>query len=192
MERFDQGHIHPKLEVPGLTCPGREVNPAPTVGGEHCRKELLEQLVNSYEPTTWLPQWMCYLTMHEHTWTALLCRPNSTCKADGLMPSRCLASPRVSNHVTMERLDKGHLHSKLKGPGFTCPSRESNPRRPWEASTLDNSHLNILLLAIRNIYLWACDRIYLHIPAQRTSKLQEKFAILDIQHLSTHEFLYIF
>jgi hypothetical protein len=27
MERFDQGHLHPKLEVPGLTCPGRESNP---------------------------------------------------------------------------------------------------------------------------------------------------------------------
>ncbi len=52
MERLDQGRIHPKLEVPGLTCPGRESNP---VGGEHSRKEPSEQLVNSYsehEPTT--------------------------------------------------------------------------------------------------------------------------------------------
>jgi hypothetical protein len=26
MERFDQGHLHPKLEVPRLTSPGRESN----------------------------------------------------------------------------------------------------------------------------------------------------------------------
>ncbi len=24
LERLDQGHLHPELEVPGLTCPGRE------------------------------------------------------------------------------------------------------------------------------------------------------------------------
>jgi hypothetical protein len=27
MKRLDQGHLHPKQEVPGLTCPGRESNP---------------------------------------------------------------------------------------------------------------------------------------------------------------------
>ena len=26
VKRLDQGHLHPKLEVPGLTCPGRESN----------------------------------------------------------------------------------------------------------------------------------------------------------------------
>jgi hypothetical protein len=26
MERLYQGHLHPKLEVPGLTCPGRDSN----------------------------------------------------------------------------------------------------------------------------------------------------------------------
>jgi hypothetical protein len=44
MERLDPGHLHPKLEVPGQTCPGRESNP----GGEHSEKEPIEQLVNSY------------------------------------------------------------------------------------------------------------------------------------------------
>jgi hypothetical protein len=37
MERLDQGHLHPKLEIPGLT-----------VGGEHSKNEPFEQLVNSY------------------------------------------------------------------------------------------------------------------------------------------------
>jgi hypothetical protein len=27
MKRLDQGYLHPKLEIPGLTCPGRESNP---------------------------------------------------------------------------------------------------------------------------------------------------------------------
>jgi hypothetical protein len=27
MKRLDQGHLHSKLEVPGLTCHGRESNP---------------------------------------------------------------------------------------------------------------------------------------------------------------------
>jgi hypothetical protein len=27
MKRLDQGHLPPKLEIPGLTCPGRESNP---------------------------------------------------------------------------------------------------------------------------------------------------------------------
>jgi hypothetical protein len=26
MKRLDQGHLHPKLQVPGLTCPGGESN----------------------------------------------------------------------------------------------------------------------------------------------------------------------
>jgi hypothetical protein len=31
MKTIDQGHLHPKLEVPGLTYPGRESNSAFTV-----------------------------------------------------------------------------------------------------------------------------------------------------------------
>ena len=44
MERLDQGHLHPKLEVPRLTSLGRELN----LGGEHSSKELFKQRVNSY------------------------------------------------------------------------------------------------------------------------------------------------
>jgi hypothetical protein len=48
MERLDQGHLHHKLEVPGLTCPGWKSNLgqwAYVVGGEHSRKEPFEQLI---------------------------------------------------------------------------------------------------------------------------------------------------
>jgi hypothetical protein len=45
MERLDQGHLHPKLEVPRLTCLGWESSPASTVEGKHFRKEPFEQLV---------------------------------------------------------------------------------------------------------------------------------------------------
>ena len=45
-ERLDQGHLHPKLEVPRLTCPGRESNLGLLGGGEHSRKETLEQVMD--------------------------------------------------------------------------------------------------------------------------------------------------
>jgi hypothetical protein len=51
-----------------------------------------------------------------------------------------------TDHVgvtTMERLDLGHLHPNLEVPRLTCP---------WEASTLEKSHSNSLLMAIRNFY----------------------------------------
>jgi hypothetical protein len=61
MERLDQGHLHPKLEVPGLTCP--------CVGGEHSRKEPSRQLVNSYSELLHMaPPSACgYMNIHEHT-----------------------------------------------------------------------------------------------------------------------------
>jgi hypothetical protein len=54
MTRLDQGHLHSKLEVPGLTCPGRNRTRASTVRSEHSRKEkshsnsLLIATRNSY------------------------------------------------------------------------------------------------------------------------------------------------
>ncbi len=42
MRRLDQGHLHPKIVVPRLTA----------VGGEHSRKEPMEQLVNRYSETS--------------------------------------------------------------------------------------------------------------------------------------------
>jgi hypothetical protein len=56
---------------------------------------------------------------------------------------------------TMDRLDQGHLHPNLEVPGLTCPGRESNPGR--EASTLEKSHPDSLLMAIQKIYIWASD-----------------------------------
>ncbi len=48
MKRLDQGVLRPKLEVPRLTCLGRESSLASTVGGKHFRKEAFEELVNCY------------------------------------------------------------------------------------------------------------------------------------------------
>jgi hypothetical protein len=45
MERLDQGHLHPKLEVPRLTS---NQTRASLVGGEHSIKELFKQRVDSY------------------------------------------------------------------------------------------------------------------------------------------------
>jgi hypothetical protein len=43
MERLDQGHLHPKLEVPRLCRTW-----VSEVGGEHSSKGLFEQRVHSY------------------------------------------------------------------------------------------------------------------------------------------------
>ncbi len=68
-ERLDQGHLHPKLEVPGLAR-------VSAVGGEHSRKEPLEQLVNSYlehldmnaRPVVNAPPWLPPMhVLNEHT-----------------------------------------------------------------------------------------------------------------------------
>jgi hypothetical protein len=49
MERLDQGHLHPMLEVTGLTCvPAGNRTRASAVGGEHSRKESFDQLVDGY------------------------------------------------------------------------------------------------------------------------------------------------
>ncbi len=45
MKRLDQGHLHSKLEVPGLSRPGIEHEHS---GGNHSRKNRYEKLVNSY------------------------------------------------------------------------------------------------------------------------------------------------
>jgi hypothetical protein len=70
MERLDQGNLHPKLEVPRLTCLVRESNPTSEVGGKHTSKELLEQHINSYSEHLHMslqhgpPQ---FLWLHEYT-----------------------------------------------------------------------------------------------------------------------------
>jgi hypothetical protein len=48
MDRLDQGHLHPKLEVLRLTSLGWETNLGFTLGGERSSKELLEQHIDSY------------------------------------------------------------------------------------------------------------------------------------------------
>ncbi len=48
MKRLDQGHLNPKLEVLGLTCPVRESNPGLHGERQTSWKEPFEQLVNGY------------------------------------------------------------------------------------------------------------------------------------------------
>ncbi len=61
MERLDQGHLHPKLEVPRLTCLGRESKLGTVVGGKHSGKELFEQRVNSYSRYLLMSPRQCYI-----------------------------------------------------------------------------------------------------------------------------------
>ncbi len=84
------------------------------------------------------PHCMCYMKIHEHTWNALWCRPNSTCKESAKHLPAAKTSAHASRHIhcqtgqitsgftTMKRLDQGHLHPKLEVPRLTCPGREAN------------------------------------------------------------------
>ncbi len=116
MKRLDHGYLHPKLEVPGLTCPSRESNQDLHGGRRALQKRAIRTLFNNYSE---------HLQMSHKFF-----EDSKSCKADGLLPSRRLASPRVLNHggvTTMKRRDHGHLHPKLEVPGLTCPGRESIP-----------------------------------------------------------------
>ncbi len=44
-KRLDRGHVHPRLEVPGLTCPSRESNPRPHGGGRRALKKRVIRTV---------------------------------------------------------------------------------------------------------------------------------------------------
>ncbi len=65
MKGLDQGHLYPKLEVPGLTCPGWESNEGLRSGREleksHSNSLLIAIRTTTYEPTTWLPPVHCYM-----------------------------------------------------------------------------------------------------------------------------------
>ncbi len=160
MKRLNQGRLHPKLEVLRLTCLSQESNPRPTqLEASTLEKSHLNSLWiairNIYIGprdkwrmlATWLPQCMCYMNIHEHTWTALWCRPNRTCKASakhlaaaktsGTCKSQYSLSSRT-DHVgvtTMKRLDQGVLRPKLEVPRLTCLGRESSL-----ASTVGGKH----------------------------------------------------
>jgi hypothetical protein len=61
----------------------------------------------------------------------------------------------VLNHVvvtTIEILNQSHLYPNLEVPGLTCPGQEWRPP-VWEASTLEKSHPDSLLMAFWNIYI---------------------------------------
>ncbi len=142
MKRLNQGHLHSKLEVPGLSRLGTEHEHG---GGNHSRKERFEKLVNSYWENLHMsakpvenarhmaPPVHGYMNIHElhqdvgrieiarHQQS--ICQDISTCKSRYSLSNR-------TDHVgvtTMKRLDQGHLHSKLEVSGRTYPGRESNP-----------------------------------------------------------------
>ncbi len=72
-----------------------------------------------------------------------------------------LDSPDLGRFPDFTKVGSGfyrtcHLHPKLEVPGLTCPGWESNPASVvggWEASTLEKSHSNSLLIANQNIYI---------------------------------------
>ncbi len=141
------------------------------MGGVHSRKEQFKQLSiavrNIYLwACTWLPPVHVLHIIHEHTVTALGCRPNSTCKVDGLMLSWCLASPRVLNPVGITTM-KTKVISILKyrsqdwrvsAANQTRASTVGGEARKELFEQLVNSyseHLHIILRQYRNTVLYS-------------------------------------
>ncbi len=105
------------------------------------------------------PPWWEVHVLHEHILTALGYRPNlqSISKASASCQDIRPLQVRVftikqersrRGHHYMKRLDQGHLHPKLE----SRPGIEPGPPG-WDASTLEKSHANILLIAIRNLHI---------------------------------------
>ncbi len=141
MKRLD---LHPKLEVLRLT--GFEPGPPRWEASSHSNSLLIIiRNIDIWVRDMALPQCMCYMNINEHTWTALGCRSNSICKADGLMPA--VAS---------------HLFPKLEVPKLTSPGRESNPGlRRWEQLVNSYSeHLHMrrwqILFFVKKTYFKNC------------------------------------
>ncbi len=93
------------------------------------------------------------------------------CLADALqvlLPSWCLASPLVSNQVgvtTMERLEQGHPHPKLRSQDCQLPAGNWTRAPTVGGEHPRKSHTNSLLKALQNIYIWARNKftVLLHL-----------------------------
>ncbi len=144
MKRHGPGHLHPKLEVRGLTCPGWESN---NLGwkASTLEKRHFEQLVNSYsehlhmsaQPVENSHDMACssacvtwtYMNTHEFHkdvgQISLARYQQSICQ----LPRHQALSRRTNcvRVTTMKWLDQGHLHPKPEVPGLTCPGNELNP-----------------------------------------------------------------
>jgi hypothetical protein len=168
MEKLDQGHLHPKLEVPRLTCFGRESH-----GGRRALKQraiysdsTLISIPNIYiwarnmaPPNACVYKNILYMNTHElHydvCWIAL--SSHSTLNID----IRHLQVYVFT--VKKDRSHRGHYYGETwprPSPSSTRGARtdmswmgiKPRPQR-WEASTQAKSYLNSVLIAIRNIYI---------------------------------------
>ncbi len=165
-----------------------ESNPG-HVRSKHFRKEQSRQLVNGFSeqlhmsPRHSSPHCMCYMNMPEHTWTALGCRPNSTCKV------ACVPSWHLASSLCFEPC-LGHHYGEIRGlrSDMSRPEIYTGPP-PWEASTLEKRHPDSLLMAIQNIYIWALNRI---LNKSKCKYLLIKLVIMGffILMLSLHEYNY--
>ncbi len=106
------------------------------------------------------------MNIHELTWTALGCRPKSTCKASAKhLPAAktwgtCKSVYSLLNrtdHVgvtTMKRLDQDHLHPISEVQGLTCPDQELNPGLRDREHSRKETFEQPQFIDICNIYIW--------------------------------------
>ncbi len=100
--------------------------------------------------------------VHEHTWPALGCIPNSTFKsfnteywhqALACPHVQCQARQITSGSPLWSTLPRSSLFStRVPKTDMSWPGIEPGPQQ-WEASTLVKSYSNSLLTAIQNIYM---------------------------------------
>ncbi len=91
-----------------------------------------------------------WTNIHERTWNTLKCKPNSTCKSDGL-----LSVWRLASSVCFESCRGNHYRETWprSSPSWHVPARNRT-----QASRVGSEHSRnpeSMLLAIRNIYIWA-------------------------------------
>ncbi len=96
-------------------------------------------------------------------WTHMNCTRMWSVQPCLLTLGTCTSTHSLSHrtdHVgvtTIKKLDQSHLYPSLdqEVPGLTClPGIEPGPPT-WEASTLEKSHPDSLLMAIQNFFIWA-------------------------------------
>jgi hypothetical protein len=155
------------MSWPGGIKPGPRKWEASTLEESHLNSLLLaiqNIYIWAYDQQRMLPP---VHVLHEHTWTALGCRPYSTCKASAKhLPvaktsGTCKSAYSLSSetdhfgfgNTTMKRLDQGHLHLKLEVPGLTCPVRKSNLASAMGGKHSRKEPFEQLVNTIEDIYI---------------------------------------
>ncbi len=148
MKGLDQGHLHPKLEVPILSWMRIELRPpwweASTPENSHSNSLWIDirNIYKRYEPVTLLPPVQAVTWKIEHTWAALGCRPNSTLASHSTLNIAIRHLQKKIRIFTVkqdkscrghhyEETDQGHCSYKTRSPKTYKSWQRIGPGPPW-------------------------------------------------------------